>query len=335
MKIISVLFLIFNTAIVFGMQNSVIGTHASLIKRTPSSLKFLAAKACSALPQDRLPVELKEYARIASVKDYRSCLIEACKTGNNYIVQDMICLGVDLDEKHSDRRETPLALSAEYGHASCVELLLCYGARDTYTAALVAAVRHNKPQCIEVLCRNPEPIYLMGDCYGVGNDNPEALMALFQHLPSAAKPHKLEHAAHCYVRGNTTNPACLALLLDRGININVTSAYEWVSERTLLMEAVQYRKREMIQLLLTRSADVNLRNSMGYTALMTLIGDRSYYRGNDKMDEFKQVIVSLVQRGAQMNDQDLNKALASCNPEVREGWKEAIRKMIAGKSDIE
>lgn len=255
-------FLILNTTIIFGMQNLVREKNIPVIKGSPPSLKFLASKASLFLPHDGLPAELKEYIRIVSIKD-RSCLFEACKKGNDSIIQDLICLGVNIDEKQDDNpQETPLALSAQYGHATCVELLLRHGARDKYTAALAAAVRHNKPQCIEILCKKPEPLYSIGTAYYCGKDNPEALRALFEYSPSAATPSTLVHAARCYVHGST-NPTCLALILDHGININAPYAVEWVSGRTLLMQAMRHRKMEMIELLLKRGAEVNLRDSRG------------------------------------------------------------------------
>lgn len=326
------IFLICNSTIIFGMQNSAIGKNDPSIKASLPSLKFLASKACVPLPHDRLPGELREYIHIVSIKDNRSCLFEACKKGNSSIIQDLICLGVNIDEKHDDNpRETPLTMSAQYGHTSCVELLLRNGARDRYTAALAAAVRHNKPQCIEVLSRNPEPLYSVGTYYYCGKDNPEALRTLLEYLPSAATPATLKHAALCYLRGST-NPTCLALILDKGVNINATYAVEWVSERTLLMEAIRLHKMEMIALLLKRKADVNLRDSGGYTAFMHLIDDRCYY--NYRMDEFRQIIALLVQYDAQVLDQDLDKALKSCTSDVKDGWGKAIREIIQASKTV-
>lgn len=60
---------------------------------------------------------------------------------------------------------------------------------------------------------------------------------------------------------------------------------------------------------------------------MHLIDDRCYYN-TDKMDEFRKIIASLVQYGAQVLDQDLQKALKSCTPDVKAEWIKAIREII-------
>ena len=143
--------------------------------------------------------------------------------------------------------------------------------------ALVQAVRDEAPKVIEALLAQPA---LKVDATTPANET--ALMM-------AALGGKVEWAQKLIDRGAQVNragwtplhyaasgpePKLLGLLLDKGADINAPSP----NRTTALMMAARYGAEDGTELLLTRGADVRLRNDLGLSAV-----DFARTAGRDKL----------------------------------------------------
>ncbi|MBX7223392.1 MAG: ankyrin repeat domain-containing protein [Blastocatellia bacterium] len=190
-------------------------------------------------------------------KNSSNALLEAAKKGDLPLVQLLLENGADIKSTDS-LGQTALHLATPLGRLELVKLLLDKGAdanaktKSGWTVLLGIAEMGPSPELVQLLLDRGANVNEVG---------PQGCTALLQNLRS----------------GRQTIPV-LKLLLDKGANINAAD----IGGTTALHRAAFHQGAEaVVQFLLDRNADPNLKNNDGKTALQIALS-----RGNNQSAEF-------------------------------------------------
>ena len=197
----------------------------------------------------RLLIQYGANINIKSTKLQRTALMNAAQLGHTSIAQYLLEQGAPVNTQDV-KGVTSLMIASQFGHPETVRVLLDYGAdanmlawdEKMYQTALTLACFNQRTVCVDLLLD--------------GGADPNLCDSKISPLKAA-----------CYTTGHDQpmDPTILEKLLSAGANPNTqTGRYG----NTALMLATQYHGYDKgVQVLLNASADVNIQNSRGNTAL--------------------------------------------------------------------
>lgn len=253
------------------------------------------------------------------------CLHLAAQSGNTMIIERLIVLGVQVDEISFQKGETPIFFAAKRGHFEVVKALMRNGANPLLkntegTSLLFYAIPF--PQIVAFLLNRSK--LDVNEYSSVFNATPvtfsvevkaiDTLKYLLTHTKADVNPTKgkspLIEAAF------RDNPAFLQVLLEFGVNVNVTDSSGWTALHIVSSNGLLPH----VQILLDHRADVNAKGNDGSTPLLLAAGQG-----------YVDVVHALIERGAEVNSRD--KAL---NTPLYEGARNghfALVKYLAKRKD--
>lgn len=97
------------------------------------------------------------------------------------------------------------------------------------------------------------------------------------------------------------NNSNLKILIEAGANVNSVNKGGWAS----LYEAVWSRDAEAVRMLINAGADPNQREGGGWTPLMAMAAS-SYYEEKDNIDKSMEIMLMLIEAGADAGMKDKN-----------------------------
>ena len=214
-----------------------------------------------------------------------TALMDAClsETPLNDLVRLLIQYGADINIKDTKQQRTALMCAAQRGHTSIVQYLLEQGAlvntQDVKgVTSLMMASQNGHPETVRVLLDYGADANMLA-WYEKMYQTALMLACFFQRtvcvdllLDGGADPNLCDSKmsplkAACYTAGHDQpmDPTILEKLLSAGANPNTQIG---PYGNTALMLATQYHGYDKgVQVLLNASADVNIQNSHGFTAL--------------------------------------------------------------------
>lgn len=199
-----------------------------------------------------------------------TALMNAARNGDTDAVRHMLDLGTIVDEKTS-KGKTALMLAAAGGFVDTVKLLLERGAdvnvQDNYgTTALIVAATSGHAEVSKILLEHGGNPFLKDSSGGsaLGNatffGHTDTVILLLNTVPQLDKADGEELLMLAAGLGLVD---IAKYLLEKGVSPNARG----VKKRTALMAAVAFEKTSIVKLLLDYSANLDLEDDDGLTAI--------------------------------------------------------------------
>jgi ankyrin repeat protein len=237
---------------------------------------------------------LLEHGADVNAKEYWDWtpLYSAADEGHKDIVELLITEGANVNARDGDRR-TPLYYAAEKGHKEVVELLLDHGAdvnaKDTQNrTALHIAARQGHKKIVGLLLAHGADVNA-----GANYNRTAAEFAMDNHhtevaellISKGADISPLHFAIYMKDEGKARS------LIEGGADVNKRTPYG----TTPLQRAVDCGFRDIVDLLITKGADVNAKDNGDWTHLHSAVYGH------------KDIVELLISKGANVNAKDGNR----------------------------
>lgn len=220
-------------------------------------------------------------------------LNRACEKGDIDIIREFLDnRGATVNPYPSERIDTPLHRASLYGHAAVVTELIKRGAnvhkrgehRSMSMTPLELAISAGRLDCCKLLLEARAKINVINQAYS-STPLSEACEKGYEEIVELL----LDSGANPDLSGGITplsyavhHPKILQLLLARGANVNLKNApgTEYRGGAVALHEAAMWGRVESVRLLLQAGADSTLRNSNDQTPLDKARWQLNYHRTN-------------------------------------------------------
>lgn len=239
-----------------------------------------------------LKTALKKGSKELAAQRTPTFFASAAAGGLDKLVQELLDSGIDVNSYEKDQRSTALGFAAGYGHDSTVKLLLHRGAdinlQPTYytSTPIDAAARKGHLAVVRTLLRAEPPASLAVSATAYGNPLESAALsgdlAVLQEILNYDPD---VNAISTYGEGGNTalaaaatigHEAMVQLLLSRGAEVNlVPPGYNGYSDQmSPLACAVYWGHVKIAQLLLAAGADINLVSGMNQQSPLGLAASK-------------------------------------------------------------
>lgn len=218
---------------------------------------------------EKVVVDLLQHGAEINRQRINGCtaLMMAAHTGSRRIVHLLLQHGANANHQNARSGDTALMLATDYNHPTVVARLLRAGAslklrNEQGETALQIAKRMGSDECIDVIRRHLTE--LAASRREVAASEPGAGEA-----SAAAAATSFSLSEIVVSAGQDEESAILAWIDGGGGQVNVTFEVGGTSGRsTLLTQAVLKEQEKLVESLLQRGADINVRDGIGRTALM-------------------------------------------------------------------
>lgn len=226
---------------------------------------LMAASMNGHLPAVRVLLTAEANPNAKSTVDGTTSAFMAAQNGHVEILRELIRWEADVNIATTDDDSSPLTQAVWKGHAECVKVLLANGAdinhrmRDGATPLVVAAERgHDRIVC-ELLCLDEEIVgFALKDGY-----REEVKKYIAQRDHTEYKKDKFRSWGVLKRAMKDSRIGAGMLTLDKA-DVNCA---RHDNGNTALIAAAQAGHTKIVRLLLANHADVNARNTAGFTAL--------------------------------------------------------------------